>query len=75
MDYRIHVEYFSGNWAQMKDINVGTIHALQGAERNVIIFSSVYDSGKNGKSYFLIRSKYAEYSGFNSKRCFYCLWG
>jgi len=38
--------------SKLKDITVGTVHTLQGAERNVIIFSSVYDSGQNGRSYF-----------------------
>ncbi|SET85795.1 DEAD/DEAH box helicase [Lacrimispora sphenoides] len=37
---------------EIKDITVGTVHSLQGAERNVIIFSSVYDSSQNGRNFF-----------------------
>ncbi|WP_143322444.1 AAA domain-containing protein [Clostridium sp. HBUAS56010] len=38
---------------KINDITVGTVHSLQGAERNIIIFSSVYDSGqKNGTFFF-----------------------
>ncbi len=37
---------------KIKDITVGTVHSLQGAERNVVIFSSVYDSGQKGRSFF-----------------------
>lgn len=36
----------------IKDITVGTVHSLQGAERNVIIFSSVYDFSQKGSNYF-----------------------
>lgn len=37
---------------KIKDITVGTVHSLQGAERNVVIFSSVYDSGQKGRNFF-----------------------
>lgn len=37
---------------KIKDITVGTVHSLQGAERNVVIFSSVYDSSKKGRNFF-----------------------
>ncbi len=32
-------------------ITVGTVHSLQGAERRIVVFSTVYDS-KDGNSYF-----------------------
>lgn len=35
----------------LKDITVGTVHALQGAERPIVIFSPVYDSNET-KEYF-----------------------
>ncbi|KAF5065423.1 AAA domain protein [anaerobic digester metagenome] len=37
---------------KIEDITVGTVHSLQGAERNVIIFSSVYDSSQKGRNFF-----------------------
>lgn len=37
---------------KIKDITVGTVHSLQGAERNVVIFSSVYDSSQKGRKFF-----------------------
>jgi hypothetical protein len=37
---------------KIKDITVGTVHSLQGAERNIIIFSSVYDSSQKGRNFF-----------------------
>lgn len=37
---------------KIKDITVGTVHSLQGAERNVVIFSSVYDSSQKGRNFF-----------------------
>ncbi|WP_127572325.1 AAA domain-containing protein [Paenibacillus xylaniclasticus] len=36
----------------MKSITVGTVHALQGAERPVIIFSPVYDGNHDGSLFF-----------------------
>ncbi len=33
------------------DITVGTVHTFQGAERNIIIFSTVY--GKNEDGFFI----------------------
>lgn len=36
----------------IKDITVGTVHSLQGAERSVIIFSPVYDSSQSGRNFF-----------------------
>lgn len=36
-------------------ITIGTVHALQGAERNVILFSSVYGVNDIGGSYFFDR--------------------
>lgn len=33
-------------------LTVGTVHRLQGAERNIIIFSSVYDSQNRGTFFF-----------------------
>ncbi len=37
---------------KIEDITVGTVHSLQGAERNVIIFSPVYDSSQRGRNFF-----------------------
>lgn len=37
---------------KIEDITVGTVHSLQGAERNVVIFSSVYDSSQKGRDFF-----------------------
>jgi superfamily I DNA and/or RNA helicase len=34
--------------AGISQVTVGTVHALQGAERNVIVFSPVYTSNKKG---------------------------
>jgi len=36
----------------IKNITVGTVHRLQGAERNIIVFSSVYDSSCQGNFFF-----------------------
>lgn len=36
----------------LEDIVVGTVHALQGAERPIVIFSSVYDSSENSGYFF-----------------------
>ncbi len=36
----------------MNDLTIGTVHALQGAERPVILFSSTYGSNDIGNSYF-----------------------
>ncbi len=36
----------------LKNITVGTVHRLQGAERNIVIFSSVYDSSCQGNFFF-----------------------
>lgn len=35
-----------------QDIVVGTVHALQGAERDVVIFSPTYGSGHSGNTFF-----------------------
>ena len=32
---------------QMSNISVGTVHTFQGAERRIILFSTVYGSGEN----------------------------
>jgi hypothetical protein len=42
--------------SELSKLTVGTVHALQGAERPIIIFSSVYDSNYRG-SYFFDRNK------------------
>lgn len=39
----------------IKRLTVGTVHALQGAERSVIIFSPVYASNESGRSFFFDR--------------------
>ncbi|MEH6855301.1 AAA domain-containing protein, partial [Priestia megaterium] len=36
----------------LNDITVGTVHALQGAERSICIFSPVYDSNYEGSYFF-----------------------
>ncbi|WP_456459197.1 AAA domain-containing protein [Reichenbachiella sp.] len=38
-----------------RKLTVGTVHALQGAERAIIIFSSVYASNESGRSFFFDR--------------------
>lgn len=38
-----------------KKLTVGTVHALQGAEREIIIFSLVYASNESGRSFFFDR--------------------
>lgn len=38
-------------------ITVGTVHALQGAERRIVLFSSVYSSGDAGQYFFFDKSK------------------
>jgi energy-coupling factor transporter ATP-binding protein EcfA2 len=40
------------NRAKVQNITVGTVHALQGAERPIVIFSPVYDSSKEGGYFF-----------------------
>jgi len=35
-----------------KKLTIGTVHALQGAERPIILFSMVYASNEGGRSYF-----------------------
>jgi len=35
-----------------RKLTIGTVHALQGAERSVVIFSPVYASNESGKSFF-----------------------
>jgi superfamily I DNA and/or RNA helicase len=40
------------NGIDMNDLTIGTVHALQGAERPVILFSSTYGSNDIGNSYF-----------------------
>ena len=41
----------------VRRMKVGTVHALQGAERPVIIFSMVYGSNEPSKSYFFDRNE------------------
>jgi superfamily I DNA and/or RNA helicase len=36
-------------------MKIGTIHALQGAERPIVIFSTVYSGNDIGKGYFFDR--------------------
>jgi len=36
----------------MKNLTIGTVHALQGAERSIIIFSSVYGPNMASSSFF-----------------------
>ncbi len=38
-------------------ITVGTVHALQGAERRIVVFSSVYSSGDAGQYLFFDKSE------------------
>ncbi len=38
-----------------KKLTIGTVHALQGAERSIIIFSPVYASNEEGRSFFFDR--------------------
>ncbi|MHC9087845.1 DEAD/DEAH box helicase [Tenacibaculum sp. IMCC1] len=37
---------------KVSDIKLGTVHALQGAERNIILFSSVYSNDDEGTLFF-----------------------
>ncbi|OSY89096.1 hypothetical protein WH52_00080 [Tenacibaculum holothuriorum] len=37
---------------KINDIKLGTVHALQGAERNIILFSSVYSNEDEGTMFF-----------------------
>jgi len=37
---------------KVNDIKLGTVHALQGAERNIILFSSVYSDADEGGMFF-----------------------
>ncbi|CAL2081171.1 DEAD/DEAH box helicase [Tenacibaculum sp. 190524A05c] len=37
---------------KVNDIKLGTVHALQGAERNIILFSSVYTNDDEGTMFF-----------------------
>jgi hypothetical protein len=37
---------------KVSDIKLGTVHALQGAERNIVIFSSVYTKNDDGTLFF-----------------------
>ncbi|MEW6738178.1 MAG: AAA domain-containing protein, partial [Acidobacteriota bacterium] len=39
-------------------LTVGTVHALQGAERNIVIFSPVYDRTQNKTKYFFDDDKH-----------------
>lgn len=36
----------------MKNLTIGTVHALQGAERPIILFSSVYGPNMKNTSFF-----------------------
>jgi hypothetical protein len=40
----------------LQKIAVGTVHTFQGAERSIILFSSVYDSEQKGKNFFFDRN-------------------
>ncbi|SDW84158.1 AAA domain-containing protein [Lutibacter oricola] len=37
---------------KVNDIKLGTVHALQGAERNIVLFSSVYSNSDEGTLFF-----------------------
>ena len=37
---------------KINDIKLGTVHALQGAERNIVLFSSVYTHEDEGTLFF-----------------------
>lgn len=37
---------------KVNDIKLGTVHALQGAERNIVLFSSVYSNKDEGVLFF-----------------------
>jgi AAA domain len=39
------------------DVTVGTVHALQGAERDVVLFSSVFTRDDRGREFFFDRDK------------------
>ncbi len=39
----------------IRGLTVGTVHSLQGAERGIVLFSSVYGTGDKGKSKFYDR--------------------
>jgi hypothetical protein len=41
----------------IRDVTVGTVHALQGAERDVVLFSSVYTRDDRGSEFFFDRDK------------------
>lgn len=40
---------------EMKSLTIGTVHALQGAERSIVLFSSVYGSNMKGSGFFYDR--------------------
>lgn len=40
------------SYKNLSNITVGTVHSLQGAERQIVIFSSVYDSDHSGGFFF-----------------------
>ncbi|KGE13516.1 AAA domain-containing protein [Sphingobacterium deserti] len=39
----------------MKNLTIGTVHALQGAERSIVLFSTVYGGNMKGSSFFFDR--------------------
>jgi hypothetical protein len=41
----------------IRDVTVGTVHALQGAERDLVLFSSVYTRDDRGSEFFFDRDK------------------
>lgn len=45
------------NIKDLEDITIGTAHKLQGAEKDIILFSMVYDSTSCGKPLFIDREK------------------
>ena len=46
---------FRRSYDVVGDLTVGTVHSMQGAERPLILFSSVYSAGDGSKSYFFDR--------------------
>ncbi|MCL5284189.1 MAG: AAA domain-containing protein [Nitrospirae bacterium] len=54
---RLVSSMISGELGPDHKITVGTVHALQGAERRIVIFSSVYSGGDFGQSLFFDRNE------------------
>ena len=53
---RILRQIFKDYHFEVKKMKIGTIHSLQGAERPIILFSSVYASNNQGMNFFFDRS-------------------